>query len=239
MRARFPALALTLLLAACSGAPGAYDGTGSSSSSSMAASSSTAAATSSAMPEPGPADVDVGGVRRYDSPQGFSIDLPVATLIAADVSVPVAAYEDPDKTRVFVAAAEYDDPTTPDVDRIPTTLDALRGPHASRIPHWTMDVTEIADDAALETWVHNHYGPGCTIAEKAPTAQRDVMDVLLEGDGLSLEETRCVLNYAYEIRYQPSKGRVLSWELGQAPSFNAPDGSGADDLRMRDSVRMR
>jgi hypothetical protein len=175
----------------------------------------------------------------YVSPQGFYLSLPVSAWIGANETAVVTAFEDPAKDRVFIAAAAYDDPTTPAVDRIPTTVDVLRGPNRSWVPHWTMDVTDIADDAALDTWVKEHYGPGCSIAERSTTAQPGVQDVLLATDGLPLDTTRCVLNFAYEIRYQPSKARVLSWELGQGPQFAA--GSGTDeiyDLAMRDSVRM-
>lgn len=177
--------------------------------------------------------------KTYVSAQGFYLSLPVSAWIGENETAAITAFEDPAKNRVFIAAAAYDDPTTPTVDRIPTTIDVLRGPNRSWVPHWTMDVTDIADDAALDTWVKEHYGPGCSIAERAPTAQPGVEDVLLATDGLPLDATRCVLNFAYEIRYQPSKARVLSWELGQGSRFAA--GSGTDeiyDLVMRDSVRM-
>lgn len=192
-----------------------------------------------------PADAGAGApstspnVTTYVSAQGFSISLPASARIGENEAAVVTAFEDPAKNRVFIATAAYDDPTTPAVDRIPTTVDMLRGANASWIPHWTMDVTPIDGDAALDEWVKNHYGPGCSVEERAPTAQPGVDDVLLATDGLPMDSSRCVLNYIYEIRYQPSKKRVLSWELGQGPRFTA--GMDADeiyDLAMRDSVRL-
>lgn len=175
----------------------------------------------------------------YVSPQGFSISLPASARIGTNDAAPVTAFEDPAKGRVFIATAAYDDPSTPAIDRLPTTIDTLRGPNASWVPHWTMDVTPIDGDAALDEWVKNHYGPGCSVDERPPAGQPGVDDVLLATDGLPMDESRCVLNYVYEIRYQPSKKRVLSWELGQGPRFGA--GGNTDetyDLAMRDSVRM-
>ncbi len=178
------------------------------------------------------------GPSTYVSPQGFSIELPERARIGAGATSPIVAFEDEEKGRVFIATTSYDDPSTPEADRLPTTIDLLRGTDASWVPHWTMDVTPIEDDAALDTWVKNHYGPGCSVEERAPTAQPGVEDVLLASDGLPMDSSRCVLNYIYEIRYQPSKKRVLSWELGQAPQFTAADTENILDLRMRDSVRM-
>jgi hypothetical protein len=224
------ALLLALGVAACATVPNApharpsSPGSASSSSSPSHASSSRRAASSAGT--------------AYASPLGFSLELPAEAWIGTNATAPVTAFEDASHGRVFIATAAYDDPMTPEVDRLPTTLGVLRGANASWVPHWTMDVTPIADDAALAAWVKLHYGPGCAIAEQAPTAQDGVFDVLLEGDGLPLESTRCVLNFLYEIRYQPSAKRVLSWNLGQAPQFAGPHGE-ALDLSMRDSVRMR
>lgn len=210
-------------------------GSASSASESLAASSASPSVTAPA----GTASSKTLDFTTYVSAQGFYISLPVSAWIGANETAPVIAFEDPAKDRVFIATAAYDDPTTPAVDRIPTTVDVLRGSNASWVSHWTMDVTDIANDAALDTWVKEHYGPGCSVEERAPTVQPGVEDILLVGDGLPPDTSRCVLNYAYEIRYQPAKGRVLSWELGQGPRFAA--GAGTDeiyDVVMRDSVRM-
>jgi hypothetical protein len=234
-------LLIAVAVAACATVPTPSPETSSGSVASMGSATVTPSASSVAAPAPNAPTVtsNAPDFTTYVSAQGFYISLPVSAWIGANETAPVTAFEDPAKDRVFIATAAYDDPTTPAVDRIPTTVDVLRGPNASWVPHWTMDVTDIADDAALDTWVKNHYGPGCSVEERAPTVQPGVEDVFIATDGLPIDTSRCVLNFAYEIRYQPSKQRVLSWELGQAPRFSA--GTGTDeiyDLVMRDSVRM-
>lgn len=240
MRTTLPAGILILSLLAACGAPAEAPAPPSSSSSSAVPPS---APSSEPWTGDGPdSHVDAPNAgsagAAYESPQGFAITLPAEAWIGPDAYAPVAAFEDPAKSRVFIATIAYDDPTTPATERLPTTLDDLRGAHASWIPHWTMDVTVVENDDALARWVTEHYGPGCRVAERAPTAQAGVEDVLLEGDGLPLDRTTCVLNYAYEIRYQPGAKRVLSWELGRGPQFTERGADGPADLRMRDSVRM-
>lgn len=179
----------------------------------------------------------------YESPLGFEIMLPPAVYIGGNgETAPVAAFEEPSRNRAFIAAAEHDDPSTPVFDRVPTTLQTLTGTGrlATGLPVWMLSVTPIEDRAKLDAWVRLHYGPGCRVGELAPTRQEGVFDVLLEGDGKPLDQTECPLNYVYELLYQPSERRALSWELGQGPQFMADaDGMLTYDMQMRDSVRFR
>ena len=189
------------------------------------------------------ADTGTGENGTYVSPLGFSIDLPAAVYIGGEnETAPVRAFEDLSRNRVFISAAEHDDPATPAFDRVPTTLPSLTGIDRTAVllPSWMLSMTDIEDREALDAWVKNHYGPGCRVAELAPEGQEGVFDVLLEGDGKPLDQTECPLNYVYEILYQPSERRVLSWELGQGIQFMSDrDGATIFDLRMRDSVRFR
>ncbi len=158
----------------------------------------------------------------YDSPLGFSMDLPPG----------VAAFEDPSRQRTFIAPVAYGEGKE-------TTLASLTTDPESMVTGWMVSRTDINDEAALNEWVRVHYGPACTVVEQAPTAQDGVFDVLLEGDGLPLDETNCVLNFVYEIRYQPSQQRVFSWELGQGTRFISDDDTVTYDMDMSESFRVR
>lgn len=234
-------LLIAIAVAACAAVPSPAPDASSGSVASGSDASARETGVSSSAPSASPPTASSAGpdFTTYVSAQGFYMSLPASARIGENETAPVRAFEDPAKNRVFIATAAYDDPTTPAVDSIPVTLDLLRGPNASWVPHWAIDVTDIEDDAHLERWVKEHYGPGCSVEERAPTVQPGVEDVLLAGDGLPLDTTRCVLNFVYEIRYQPSKQRVLSWELGQGPRFLGGEGTeDIHDLAMRESLRM-
>ncbi len=171
-------------------------------------------------------------MQRYDSPLGFSMNLPTDVFVMGEAgSVPVDAFEDPERNRTFIAPVRYGEGRQ-------TTIASLTTDPESNGTAWTIVRTDVEDDAALDAWVKEHYGPACRVAELAPTQQEGVFDVLLRGDGLPLDETKCVLNYVYEIQYQPSHKRAFSWELGQGIRFS----DGADvfyDLDMMKSFRVR
>lgn len=176
-----------------------------------------------------------GSLRLYESPLGFVIGLPASVHIGGDgETAPVRAFEEPSRNRTYVAAAEYDDPATPAFDRKETTIAALTGTASYTIPSWTIHSADVEDDAALGRWVTEHYGPDCRIAERVPTAQEGVDEILLESGG-----ENCVLNYVFEIRYQPSRRRVVYWDIGQDANFiSDPLTRYVYDLPMTESLRL-
>ena len=97
------------------------------------------------------------------------------------------------------------------------TLQALENYYNAK---WTIVMQEIQDDAQLDAFIKARYGAGCSLGEKTPwDLQEGVFDVGIEGDGLPMETTECLINYATVLKYYPDGGKVISWHLGQAWTF--------------------
>ena len=66
--------------------------------------------------------------------------------------------------------------------------------------------------------------------------QEGVFDVSILGDGKSLEETLCPLNFGTVVKYYPAGNKVIAWDTGQAYTFPADEiNSVTYDQQMVDS----
>ena len=100
---------------------------------------------------------------------------------------------------------------------------------------WEIKVTEITNDAELLEYIRENYGEGCSIGEKSATTNPSVFDVAIKGDGLGLAETKCPINFAYEMKYNTELNKLANWNRGQACYFYKEGYSECYDQEMTDS----
>ncbi len=139
--------------------------------------------------------------------------------------VPVKVFED---NNLFFIAGEYSYKLTGETkvsgtsyfsgcDKTVNTISILKsnmteGNHAP----WAIEVKNVADDKALDSFLKERYGSGCSVGEKKTTGQSGVFDVLIKGDGKEMPDSKCFVNYITEVRYYPAKKIVAAWDIGQA-----------------------
>lgn len=92
---------------------------------------------------------------------------------------------------------------------------------------WIIDWAEVKSDAQVSAFIGNQYGKGCGMESKKETAETGVFDVAVKSAGM--EDPNCVINFAYVLKYSPSKERVVGWTLGQSYSFFAKGMVGMDE----------
>jgi hypothetical protein len=143
--------------------------------------------------------------------------------------VPVKIFEDSDA--VYIAPEYYYELAGKRIEdnksyfdecnQVANTLELLRDPENlyASIQMWKLVAAEIHDDAELEGFLKDRYGSGCSLGEKEPTGQDGVYRVRIEGDGKSMEETECLLNFGTVVKYYPTGNKVISWHTGQAATF--------------------
>jgi hypothetical protein len=125
-----------------------------------------------------------------------------------------------------------------DCQAVDNSLELLRDPENDFQVKWAIVSAEVGDDAALDAFIKARYGPGCSLNDKTASAQEGVYDVSIAGDGLSLEDTLCPINYATVVKYYPAANKVIAWDTGQAYTFAADvDYTTAYDQEMVDSFR--
>jgi len=86
---------------------------------------------------------------------------------------------------------------------------------------WEIVSRPVASEDDLLSLVHDVYGEACGLGEITPVEGQDYSSVAVLSDGLPMEQSQCVLNYAYRFYYQPESGRAVTWALGQAATFFA------------------
>ena len=69
--------------------------------------------------------------------------------------------------------------------------------------------------------IHDVYGEACGLGGITPVEGTDYARVGVASDGLPMEESHCVMNFAYAFFYHPDLGRAITWPTGQAASFYA------------------
>lgn len=77
----------------------------------------------------------------------------------------------------------------------------------------------VENDSELESYIKSKYGSGCKLGEKTSSSS-DTYSVKILGDGKELGETQCPINFMVDVEYNPTKGKVVIFELGQACNFN-------------------
>lgn len=77
----------------------------------------------------------------------------------------------------------------------------------------------VKNDNELENYIKSKYGSGCRLGEKTLFSP-DTYSVKILGDGKGLDESQCPINFMIDTKYNPTKGKVVIFELGQACNFN-------------------
>jgi hypothetical protein len=196
-----------------------------------------------------------------DHQRGFSIDFPkeMATTRGdctwneeqgsfrpETALVPVQIFEDADA--VYIAAEHYFElagKRTEDgrsyfdeCNLVTNSLELLQDPDAYKEPYWQLVVVDVQNDGELDSFIKERYGPGCSVGEQTPSTQDGVYDVSIQGDGKSLEETQCPINYVTVVKYFPAGGKLVAWDRGQANYFPADVNYAVTyDQEMEDSFR--
>jgi hypothetical protein len=83
---------------------------------------------------------------------------------------------------------------------------------------WAILVENVKNDGELLKFIQNRYGTGCKLGKKEIIPSGDYK-IVIESDGLDPEVSKCFLNYALSIKYNPVKEKVAAWDIGQGPNF--------------------
>lgn len=110
-------------------------------------------------------------------------------------------------------------PKTNTCDKTDNSIESMSEPEKIYVPNWKFVVKEINSDIELENFLKERYGNGCIVGEQKLTTQNGVFDVFIQADGKDPAETECFVNYVTAIKYYPEKHKVVSWNLGQEPTF--------------------
>jgi len=148
--------------------------------------------------------------------------------------VPVDIFEDTDAVYIagetFYALAGQREETTDDggtryffeeCNQVTNSLELLRDPESFHQQMWKLVVAEIRNEDDLDSFIKGRYGSSCSLSEQMASTQEGVYDVRIQGDGKSLEETECPLNYGTVVKYYPGGNTVVAWDTGQAYTFSA------------------
>lgn len=96
--------------------------------------------------------------------------------------------------------------------------------------------TNIKNDSELESYFKSKYGAGCRLGEKTLSG-KDTYTVKILGDGKGLDESQCPINFAIVTQYNPIKGKLVIFELGQACNLTREYTGGCDDLEIMKSFK--
>lgn len=155
--------------------------------------------------------------------------------------VPVKIYEDTQNSTVYIASEYYYELAGETIEnyvsyysecnKVPNSLERVRTELRAERGHyqqaWDIIVKEVTNDSQLESFIKERYDSGCGLGEKTPGDQEGVFNVGIEGT----IETGCIVNYMTVLRYYPPKNKVVSWHLGQAPTFyKTLGGAGQEDI---------
>lgn len=145
---------------------------------------------------------------------GFSIRVP-KTAMENNRQYAIKTIESGNVTYVTSEGAyRYDDAVARSADKSLSGMEKVKG----GIP-WAILVANANDDAAVDSFIKERYGSGCSLGEKKLSSHDGVYDVSIKGDGKDLGETACPINYVTAIKYSPSLHRVAAWDIGQDCSF--------------------
>lgn len=167
---------------------------------------------------------------------GFAMKIPQNAVIYdcdyGEVTVPVDVFQ-AENGLSYIATAEFYnlDPATGECKKFQTSLQNI----ASSTNTWRMVVTDAENDEAIDRFIKEQYGKGCSMAGKE--ANWDFYNVQITGTGPDApEETICFINWATEIKYSSALGKIVKWDLGQDSTFIGADDA-FFDLEMNQSFR--
>ncbi len=81
-------------------------------------------------------------------------------------------------------------------------------------PSWRITVADVNNEQELSDFIKQNYGKACSY-HKVATAFSDTFDIVLDGDGKSLDVSECPVNYNYYLKYSPISKKVAFWNTSQ------------------------
>ena len=82
-------------------------------------------------------------------------------------------------------------------------------------PVWRITIADINNEQELSDFIKKHYGKSCSYHKELVAIFPDTFDIVLDGDGKSLDVTECPVNYNYYLKYSPINKKIASWNTSQ------------------------
>lgn len=124
--------------------------------------------------------------------------------------------------------------------KVENTLAKLQDKNYFQEQDWKIIRGNILSEEGLVGFIKDNYGQTCKVGAKKPTSQPDVFDVSIDMGGAgpgAPEANGCFINYAYAIKYSPSRKKAFTWVLGQATQFAKSATWDSYDTEMADSFK--
>lgn len=162
--------------------------------------------------------------------------------------IPTTILESTDKSSVYItneysyvlAGETVNSDNTSDFsecNKTTTTIEDLNVDLTFPFVYWEIKAEEVPTEDYLETIIKDQYGSGCMVGSVDATDEDDIYNVIIKGDGLDILETKCPINFQYEMRFNKKTGVVVFWNVGQSITFLDELGSEGYDQQMIDSFR--
>ena len=84
---------------------------------------------------------------------------------------------------------------------------------------WGIMVRTVNSEQELTTLIKNRYGSGCSIGSQEQVGDTGTYRVMIKGDGLGMDKTKCPINYVTAVKYSPNLKKAAIWDIGQDVSF--------------------
>lgn len=120
-------------------------------------------------------------------------------------------------------------------EKLQTNFNLIENDKMSDIASLKIYTTNVKDDNSLGEYLKSKYGSGCKVGEKTQSSIADVYNVKILGDGKDLGESDCPINFMVDVKYNPTKGTVVIFELGQ--SCNLYQGQDCVDSKVVSSLK--
>lgn len=97
------------------------------------------------------------------------------------------------------------------------------------IGSWKIVIADAANDAEIDKFIKQEYGPGCAMAQRTLADKGSIFDVVIRTTGPDEPEDKlCFINYGYEIKYNDIVKKVAKWDIGQDANFYDKNGNELD-----------
>jgi hypothetical protein len=122
-------------------------------------------------------------------------------------------------------------------DLLPASVEVLEADDNTSYK-WVVAIFPVESEDDLELLIDSYYDPCYKLGEMELDEERGYYNVKMAGDGKPPEESECLVNFGYTIKYSPESGIAATWYMGQSIHF--PENEMNDpfyDARMDDSFR--
>jgi hypothetical protein len=77
----------------------------------------------------------------------------------------------------------------------------------------------VKNENELDGFLKKRFGSSCSVDEIKNLNRGDTFSVKIKGDGKDLGESKCLINYMYEVFYSPKNKLVVAFSRGQDVSY--------------------